>query len=132
MDLNRQYGSDESAAQNGKWFDLPGQGRIQIARGDNRKAVHYALKLRSARSHLLTEVTVDALEAAEQIATKVIARYILLGWENVFVDGTKIEYSVEAAERILTEFPMFKNQIRSIADNAAMFRAQELIDVEKN
>ena len=62
---------------------------------------------------------------------KVIAKTILLGWENVKFKGEDLPYSLTNAEMLLG-IKDFRREIVKLADDFDSFKAQKAEEDEKN
>ena len=132
MDLKKTFGTDKNLEQEGAWIDLGDGARIKVARLTNKAFRDFVERRKRNQRHAL-ESGGDAAEAiANAILIEGMARFILLGWETVAIDGVNQEYCTANADKILNEFPDFKNQILAIAADRANFRAEEVAEAGKN
>jgi hypothetical protein len=87
LDIFAQYATDETLEENGTWFQIGGGARVLVARSGNRKYGKMLTKEveRNKKALDLNDDAADKL--SEEIMIAVIADTILLGWEDVSVQG---------------------------------------------
>lgn len=119
MDIGT-FKTNQQAEQEGVWVDA-GEGlKLLIGRITNRKYIRLVQKLGMPHGRRLAAGRVDP-ELLEGITTKAIAKHVLLDWKNLQEQGKDVPYSVETAERFLTEMPDFKELVTSFASDRELF-----------
>lgn len=135
MELNNIFGIDKVAAEDGKWFPVPGDsGDVEflIARINNPEWVRVTKELMkpykgASRSRMLGQ------KVRDEITIKAMARTILLGWRgDLRVDEKDFPYSVENAERMLTDYPDARDFVSDRSTDLDEYRIIEDEDTAKN
>lgn len=114
MDFN-SFKTSEKLEVEGVWKNFTPDARVKVARFNNPK---YRVALAKALKPYQGFIKVDPIvkeQLMEKITTQVMAETILLDWENFTIDGEKIEYSVENATLVLSQFHDFREQVSNIA-----------------
>jgi len=125
MDLN-SFKTDLNKVEDGVWVDV-GDGRLLIARFGNKKFQRYLQTLMAPYKRMQgSEEQKDAI--AEKQLIKAIAKYVVLGWEGMVLDGQELDYSEQSVIDILSnpQFVDFRNWIVTTAQDGDLFRAQEV------
>jgi len=125
MDLRKSFGVNADQAENGKWFDLEDGGSVKVAKFGNPKWVAELVRLR--KPHLATIRTGTLSdEVTTDITVKAMAKGILLDWKNISIDGEEFHHSLENAEKILHEYPEFREAIAQIASDRKSFSVEDI------
>jgi len=127
MDLKKSFGVNSEQVENGKWFDLEDGGAVKVAKYGNSKWLAELVRLR--KPHLAT-IRTGALsdEVTTEITVKAMAKGILLDWKNISIDGEEFHYSRENAEKILLEYPEFREAIAQIASERKSFALEDIAE----
>lgn len=131
MDLNA-FEVDTDLSQEGVWCDIA-DARLKVARYGNKK-FQDALKIAMTPYKRLVEQGRLNDDIAEKILIEAIANHVLLGWENLSVNGKHLDYTVDNAIWILSqpEYKDFRELVISMAQEADLFRKEEVKEtVEK-
>lgn len=125
LDIFDAFATDADKELNGVDVPLGGGTSIKIARANNRRYNEELLK-----EYDKYEVSIKALpddEAGEldtTIICRVVARTILLGWENLKYKGEFLDYSEENAAMLL-EHKDFRIKVMSLASQLDLFKAKK-------
>lgn len=115
MDLGKLKAVSDDIA-GGEWVDgLPGfgDGRLLVRGINSTQAVRLYGRLARAAGDADRDADGQLTEAAEaRIDRRVICEAVLLGWENLTEDGAPLEYSPEAAARLM-EMDLFESIVRN-------------------
>ena len=128
LELGQVYKMDEAKEIEGTWEPLEEDAEVLVARVGNpkwRKAMKS--QPRSVRRQLDEGTLPD--KKFDAILAKIMSRTILLDWKNLAIGGEAIEYT---SEEVFNEFPEFRNRIFEIANDAQIFRQEELEDKGKD
>lgn len=89
----------------------------KLARAIAERRANDALQASGGRARVAMKID------AEQIETDSVklAASCVIGWENIDLDGAPFVYSVENAIKLLTEFPLVKEQVENATQNRAAF-----------
>lgn len=118
----------------GVWFDYHGGIRLRIARHDNPKfteAMRLSLK---PHQHAIDTKTLSD-ETAGRITRQHVAKFILVGWENITDDaGNQVPYTPEKAFEYLSDPNLrdFLNDVLSFSKQAEAFREDKLKELAGN
>lgn len=130
MDLNKLK-TDATLEQEGAWVNIDENSRVLIARMGNERYKDMLQKKIKPYRHAIRSNTLDD-SVMEKIIIEVMAFTVLLGWENIQDDGQDIHYSTDNAKRLLTKYKDFRDLVAGFAQDAALFRKEELEEASKN
>lgn len=126
FDIFDQYATDENAEVSGAWFPLGPkdqdgrQPRLLIGRSGNSE---FNKMFASEVDKHQAEMAVNAEGVGLQIAIEVLAKTILLGWENITYKRKPIEYSHANAKMLLAHRD-FREQVERFAREREAFKAK--------
>lgn len=130
MSLYNTFKTDRNLETSGVWLNYGpnskgGDQRIKVARaGGANKSFQKALttKMRPFRRQLETG-TMD-VAVADTLMLDVYAETVVLGWENIEdQDGNELPFSVENVKQLFADLPDLAADVRSQAQEIAIFRA---------
>lgn len=130
MDIFATYAVNEDLENNGTWVEM-GDARFLVARAGNKAYSKMFTKEYERNQRALDRKDAAADELAERLMVKVIAKTILLGWENVKFSGVDMPYSVENAEKLLA-IKDFRRDVMKMADDFDAYKAVKAGEDEKN
>lgn len=110
--------TDETASQQGKWFDYDDGARFLIAATNNPAHTKAMGKIAQKRARA---VRVDDTDAAEKLFIETLPETVLLGWEGLDDDGKPFPFNRENALRLLRESRPLRDFIVMEANNTANF-----------
>ncbi len=125
MDMNKSFGVDKNAAEDGKWFDLENGGRVKVAKLSCLAFKTEVVKLQKPHLALL-QSSMDSTKILNDITITAMSRTILLDWSDINMDGEPFEFSVDNAKQLLTDFPDFTEVISSLATERRNFMPEDL------
>ncbi len=128
MELTK-YAIDEQREVGGIWVETSASGRLLVARAGNPRATAMFERLSKPYQSNRGGIPKDI---EETLYLRVMARHILLGWEGVTEGGQPVEYSPEAAEKLLKKYKGFREEVLAYATNLDLFRAEQAKEIEKN
>lgn len=110
----------------GVWVDYLDGSRLLIGRMGNAK--FKAFVSRKYKGHRMAidrgDAHADAL--AETIQVEGYARFILLGWEGVELDGKMQDYTPELGMKVMHEIPDFKADVENFANETNVYLESNL------
>jgi hypothetical protein len=123
LDIFGAYATDEALETNGVWRDLNNQGaRILVGRMGSEAfdtALREAVEKESASLSLGGDIS-DA--AYKEIVLDVMAKTVLLGWENLAYQGGEVApYSIETARKFLAHRD-FRKVVERMANDIDRYR----------
>lgn len=131
MDIRKFYSTDKLLENEGAWVDLDDETSIKVARIGN-KAFKEVWKKETAPYQHSMKNKVLSDEAGEKIMIKVVASTILLDWKGVTENGKPVDYSLENAVRMLTEYKDFRDMVIEISSDMNNFKDKEEKEAIKN
>jgi hypothetical protein len=131
MDLRKEYFTDKNLEEGGVDVDLGGGAVVTICRTNNPKFRDYLNKLRKPYERQIQRGTADQ-DVLDKLTRKAVARYVVIGWQGIEIDGEEVEYSPETAEKIMIEFPDFQEDVLFAANSRETFRQEVKEENEKN
>lgn len=128
MDLST-FETDQDAAEEGVWCDV-GDSRLKVARYGNKKFQRYLQRLVAPYKQIMQKGQMPE-ETSEKLMIQALSKHVLLGWENLTVDGESVEYSTANAIEILSNerFKDFREIVVSMSQEADLFRKEEVEEV---
>ncbi len=122
------FAMNESAEKDGVWKQV-GDARLLVARANNRNYMNMLRKLFAPYKDTMSANISD--EDSERIDTELLAKTILLDWENLTdVEGKVVQYSTDTAFEWLDKYPEFRKLIVKISEDSAIYR-EEFIETTK-
>lgn len=116
MDLGEKFGFDQSLADEGVDVVLDGDGStVRVAMMPNARYDRF-IESAMRRYRAMGEAVPEAVHE------EAFAKYVLLGWSGLNVNGQAIEPSEENRLRMIREFPRFKGLVASQAADIANFK----------
>lgn len=127
------FASNESEAEDGKWFPFSDTIEIKIRRFDSKvsRKVHEALRAPYQRTLKFGGVIPPEVE--DELGIRHVAKGVIVDWKG-FTDreGNPLSFSVAAAEKLLRELPDLKNAIAGISVDVKNYRDEVKKDVLGN
>ncbi len=124
MDLSKSFGQDKQAAEGGKWFDLEHGGRAKVAKMGCPAFKTEVQRLQKPHLAVLRS-GLDNTELIDKITVIAMAKTILTGWDGINLDGEPLAYTQENAEKILKDFPDFREVISALSAERRNFMVAE-------
>lgn len=122
MDLRKAYGTDLEKEENGVEVELEPGVFVTICRiGTKGFSDSYRRKTKKYQ-HLIKRGKSIPEDKSQEILIDLYAKYILVGWRGLELDGEPLEYNEENAKKILAEFKDFRNLIAEMSMDAELFR----------
>lgn len=131
MDIKKTFGTNRDLELEGVWEPINEEASVKIARiGNDRYTKLFQKLMRPYRKQVRRGTMPD--KKAEEIYNQVIAETVLLDWKGLTEDDKPLEYSVENAIRLLTEYKDFKDLVVDAAEAMETFQKEEIEESEKN
>lgn len=127
MSFLDRYKTDKTLETEGVWVDFGDGVRFKIARLNNKKAREVRERLERPYARM-RRVPPDQ---QEKILTRVLAEAVVLDWEGD-VDGKGTKYSVDAAEKLMTEHTDLRDDILVVSNERETFKAEQDEQAEGN
>ncbi len=128
FDINN-FKTDKTAETAGVWVEFGGGASFKLASFDSPAFTEAFRKATKPYHDLGRKVPT---EDQEVIMAKCMAQHIVLDWKGVFEGDNVLEYSIEAAERLLNELDWIRNKIVEQARSLENFRAKAKEATEGN
>ncbi len=131
MDFDKRYATDKQAEQDGVEVRLDDGCTILVARANNRKFKSEMRRLMKPYQNQERRGTFDA-DLRDDLTRQAVAKFVLLGWKGIELDGKLVKYSPEKAEELMKRSEDFENDVIDAATMMETFRAIELEEGAKN
>jgi hypothetical protein len=131
LDLNKIYGTDKEASENGKWFEVGDGAEVLLARANNKRFQKKHKALQKPYIRKIRNGTIDP-NLEEELSVKAAVGTILLDWKDMILDNKLVKYSDETAIKVLLEFPDFASDIADISVTMESFKIEDTEDARKN
>jgi len=127
------YATNETAAEEGKWFEFSPEISVKIRRFKSKKSrkVREALEAPYKRVNKFGATLPDDVQ--EDIAAEHIAEGIVVDWKGLKDrDGNDLAYSKAAALKLFRDLPEFRDAIAEISLSLDNYRDDEKEEVLGN
>lgn len=127
------FGSNESDAEDGKWFPFGKTISVKIRRFKSKKSkkVREALEAPYTRAAKFTTKIPEDIQ--ESITKQHIAEGIIVDWKGVTdKNGNELPYSKKNALDLISQLPEFADAVASVSLDLDNYREEVKEDVEKN
>ena len=121
MDLHKRYGTDKNLEENGVWVELGDGGEILVARTNNPAFSRFVRQRLKPYANQIPRKNLDR-EVQDRITLEGLAKYVLLDWKGIVIDGKTIKYSSEKALELLKKYPDFQEDVLDAAGSIETFR----------
>lgn len=131
MDIKKLFGTNQTLENDGVWKDLGDGAKIKVARLGNpnnlrvTKELSKPFTIQIQRNKLPDDIQ-------KKIMNESLARTVLVGWSGISYGGSPIDYSVDNAIKLLTEFSDFRDVVFSAANDLTAFQDQQDVEEVKN
>lgn len=119
--------TDKKVEVEGRWMEFAGTSKVLIARFRNPRMEEWLLEKQTnaIRRFADSKYTLNLLKRA-------VAKFVLLGWTDLFIDGAKVEYTEDKAYEIFTDFSDFYETILAMSQEKDAFRAEKMEEAAGN
>jgi hypothetical protein len=124
MDIKKSFGTNKEAEQQGVWVDLDETTKLKIARGGNKANRELVKKLLAPHKIALRNDKLPE-HIIEDVGCKAMAQTILLDWQGMQEDGKNLPYTPENAERLLKDYPDFRDQVAQLSGEISLFQIEQ-------
>lgn len=131
LDVFEVYATDEKLENEGTWRTIGGGAKLLIARAGNRAYSKMLTRLVNENQRDLDLNDEDAAALSDSIMRQVLAKTVLLGWENVGNKGAPMTYSVENADTLLA-VKDFRALVSRLANEAEAYKLAKVAQVGKS
>ena len=123
-DIKVLFGTDKVKEKDGVWQDMGDGLKMRIARIGNPKYQKRFEALSKPHRRALRRGTLSN-EIAEKLLIQCMSETIVLDWEGIEENGEEIQFSVENATRILTDYPELRKYVEDIANEMEGYKADD-------
>ena len=130
MDLN-EVKVDKSKESDGVWVDIDEDTRILVA-SDVSPAYKRMLKKELLPYQKAIRLNTMKDKVYEEVASKCMAKHILLDWEGITKDGMAFPYSEENSLLLMTDdsYSQFRDFVAAQSMDLTLFRVSSIDDVK--
>lgn len=121
---------DLKTGSEGVWFDFFSNAKLKLASSDHPQYKGFLAKLAKRNRVELDDANPEQYEAVQDITCEALARFVLLDWKNVAVNGTAVPYSIELGIDALKSSPKLYDFVTAKAGDISYFN-QESIETAK-
>ncbi len=125
LDLQARFGTDKAAESDGKWFDVGDGARLKVARSNNPTYRRELARLLTPHRAAVRAGTIQP-EILDPAICRALARGVLKDWEGLVIGGKVVKYSEEAAEKVLLDYPDFRDLVSELAEQREAYLAEEV------
>lgn len=117
---------DESMSEEGVWIEFYDDAQLKIAQFQNSKYQAFInLKFKQHKRILdMEDEKADAM--AEKISLEAAARFLLLDWKGIVIDGEEKPYSYKLGMEIMEKVPVLKQEVND--QSRKLFNFQKQMD----
>lgn len=132
MDLNKSYiQTDPTLEKDGVEVDL-GEGAAIIVRPmRNDQFRKYLNELLKPYERRIQQKRMDT-KLQDDLTRKAVAKYVLIGWKGIEIDGKAVKYYPAKAEELMEQFEDFQEDVLTAAMSRETFKAEIVEENEKN
>lgn len=132
MDLTKSYVElDPTLEKDGVEVDL-GEGAAIIVRPmRNENFRKYLNELLKPYERQIQRKKMDQ-HLQDRLTRKAVAKFVLIGWKGIEIDGKEVKYSPAKAEELMERFEDFQEDVLTAAMTRETFRAEVVEENEKN
>ena len=116
--------SETQAEIDGVYVPIDKDTRVRVAAWMNPKHAEAFRRVFRPYQLALKAGTLDD-ETAGQLMSEAMVGTVLLGWDGLKEKGEVVEWSRENAKRILTAWPKFRVFVQDLAEQRALFQADQ-------
>lgn len=122
--LDKIFKSDKGLEKDGVWFSYTETTSFLIRRfgGFNATKVKAALARYYKPYARLIEMGTLPEEKEKEIMVKVFVESSIVSWKGVEIDGKEVEFSVDAAVKLLTHLPELSESLLEYASDSKNYR----------
>ncbi len=131
FDLSKDFGSDADLERDGVWESLSEETKILVASTDSPSYREAFNKINRATRRRIDRNALSEAEEA-QLMSGIIAKTLLLDWQNLADGGKIVPYSYDVAKDYLIRYPKFRRFVIDLAGEESRFRSEEKEEAEKN
>lgn len=113
--------TDKTKEVEGVWMEYVGESKLLIARLRNSKMEEFLLTKQTSAARRLNDPKYQL-----RMFRKAVARFVLLGWEKLFLDDVEQTYSEDLAYEIFTDYPDFYDTVLAMSQEIDAFKADNL------
>jgi hypothetical protein len=126
------YSTSRELENDGVWVTLGDDIQVKIRRANSKKSKDVRKRLEKPYLSMIRRDTLPD-NVQEQIVAKHVAEGILIDWKGMTDDEDKeLPFSLEAAVKLCTDYPDFRDDVINLAVEAGTFKAQVLEDTRGN
>lgn len=117
---------DEDMAENGVWVKFFEESELKIAQAQNKKYQRYLANQYRIHRRKIDLENEAADKLSEEITIKALAKYVLIDWKNITLNGTpNIPYTVELGIAAMSSAPVLKKEVEDQANRLQNFQNHE-------
>lgn len=132
MDLNKSYTeTDPTLEKDGVEVNLGDGAAIIVRPMRNENFRKYLNELLKPYERRIQQKRMDG-KLQDELTRKAVAKFVLIGWKGIKLDGKEVKYSPEKAVELMERFGDFEEDVLTAAMTRETFRAEVVEENEKN
>jgi hypothetical protein len=132
LNVYTMFETDRDAEENGKWFPIAGEMSIKIRRFKSKLVNKTRERLEKPLAGMRRHGTLP-VDVMEGVLHKTLCQAIIVDWKGFYdTTGAAIPFSPEAADKLLTDLPEFRDRVTSMSIEMDGFRAEDDDKTEGN
>lgn len=132
MDLSQTYiETDPTLEKDGVEVKLDGDAAIIVRPMRNEQFRKYLNELLKPYERRIQQKRMDS-KLQDDLTRKAVAKFVLIGWKGIEVDGKAVKYSPEKAIELMERFEDFQEDVLTAALSRETFRSEVVEENEKN
>lgn len=140
MELSKSYiETDRNLENDGVDVELEDGGFITVRRTNNEQFAGHLRTLRKPYERRIQRATAknakhdpELQKTLDDLTRKAVAKYVLIGWRGIKIDGKEVKYSPSKAEELMKKFDGFQEDVLLAANSEATFAAEVKEENAKN
>lgn len=128
LDLS-DFKTDKAKKTEGVWVDFGAGAEVKIASNTNADFQKAFADKKAPYDRMNKELTQEQMI---DVMTYCMARHLIVGWKNLYEDDEELPFSVENAERVLTEVEWFRDRVIAESAKLSNFVLKAEKEVSKN
>jgi hypothetical protein len=133
MSFKARYSTSKNLEENGVWVDFGDGVRVCVRRINSKVSKEVRRKLEKTYASAFKGRDLPA-ELVETIMIKQLSQALVVDWEGVDPtdSGKVLPCTPENVEKVMTEFPDFREDVLTACIERATFQAEEIADAKGN
>jgi len=116
---------DEDMSEQGVWIDFFDGSRLKIAQHQNQKHQNFLNNQYKTHKRQLELENKASDDMAEKISTEAAARFLLVDWDGITIDGEDKAYTYKLGIEVMNKVPTLKREVEDQSRRLQNFQKAE-------